>query len=208
MYLIVKVIDFINHIDKVIFLFLNRDVANPVFDAVMPFITNKNNFNVLFILIILGLLIFGGKKGRIAVLLGLIIVTLSDQLSSAVVKPLVGRIRPCHPDFLIAGARYLIGYKTSFSFPSSHAANMASTATWFSYRYKRYTWIFVTIAVLVGYSRIYVGVHYPTDVLGGAVIGVFCALMVMGAERGIAGLWRKSMDKRQTGGEGVQEEDS
>jgi undecaprenyl-diphosphatase len=186
--------------------FLNRDVANPVFDVIMPFITNKNNFNVPFILIILGLLIFGGKKGRITVLFGLVIVVMSDQLSSAVIKPLVGRIRPCHPEALIEGARYLIGYKTSFSFPSSHAANMASTATWFSYHYKRYSWIFITIAVLVGYSRIYVGVHYPADVLGGAAVGVFCAFIVMGAERGIAGLRRKRIDKRRTGEDDAQEE--
>jgi undecaprenyl-diphosphatase len=198
--------DFLYNIDRTVFLFLNRDVANPVFDAVMPFITNKNNFNIPFVLIILGLLFFGGKKGRIAVLLGLVIVVLSDQLSSAVIKPLVGRIRPCHPDFLIEGARYLIGTKISFSFPSSHAANMASTATWFSYRYKRYTWIFVIIAVLVGYSRIYVGVHYPSDVLGGAVIGVFCAYIIIGAERGISKLRKKRIDKRRTGEEDVQEE--
>lgn len=189
-------INFLYNIDRAVFLFINRDTANPVFDVFMPFITNKNNFNILFVLIILGLLIFGGKKGRIAVLLGLVIVTLSDQLSSAVIKPLIGRIRPCHPDFLIDGARYLIGTKISFSFPSSHAANMASAATWFSYQYKKYTWIFVTIAVLVGYSRIYVGVHYPSDVLGGAVIGVFCAFIVMGAERGIVKLWKKKLEKQ------------
>jgi undecaprenyl-diphosphatase len=200
------VINFLYNIDRTVFLFLNRDAANPVFDAVMPFITDKNNFNVLFVLIIVGLLIFGGKKGRLAVLLGLVIVTLSDQLSSAVIKPLVGRIRPCHPDFLIEGARYLIGTKTSFSFPSSHAANMASTATWFSYQYKRYTWIFVMIAVLVGYSRIYVGVHYLTDVLGGYIVGVFCAFIVIGAEKGIVKFWKKRIDNRQTGEEDVQDE--
>jgi undecaprenyl-diphosphatase len=181
-------------------------MANPVFDAVMPFITDKNNFTIPFILIILGLLIFGGKKGRIAVLLGLVIVTLSDQLSSAVIKPLVERIRPCHPNFLIEGVRYLIGTKTSFSFPSSHAANMASTATWFSYQYRRYTWIFVMIAVLVGYSRIYVGVHYLTDVLGGYIVGVFCAFIVIGAEKGIVKFWKKRIDNRQTGEEDVQDE--
>ena len=181
-------------------------MANPVFDVVMPFITNKNNFNIPFILIILGLLIFGGKKGRIAVLLGLVIVTLSDQFSSAVIKPLVGRIRPCHPDFLIEGARYLIGTKTSFSFPSSHAVNMASTATWFSYQYRRYTWIFVTIAVLVGYSRIYVGVHYLTDVLGGYIVGVFCAFIVISAKKGIVKFWKKRINNRQTGEENVQDE--
>jgi undecaprenyl-diphosphatase len=194
-------LNFLNNIDRAVFLFINRDAANPVFDAVMPFITDKNNFTIPFILIVLGLLIFGGKKGRITVLLGLVIVTLSDQLSSAVVKPLVARIRPCHPDFLIEGARYLIGTKISFSFPSSHAVNMASTATWFSYQYRRYTWIFVTIAVLVGYSRIYVGVHYPSDVLGGAIIGVFCAFLVIGAEKGIVKFWKKRRNNRQTGEE-------
>lgn len=200
--------DFLHNIDRSVFLFLNRDVANPVFDVVMPFITNKNNFNIPFVLIILALLILGGKKGRIAVLLGLIVVTLSDQLSSSVIKPLVGRIRPCHPDFLIEGARYLIGYKRSFAFPSSHAANMASAALWFSYQYKRYTWIFVAIAILVGYSRIYVGVHYPIDVLGGYVVGVFCAFMVIYAEKGISKLLQKRSDQQKIEEADVQEESS
>jgi undecaprenyl-diphosphatase len=200
--------DFLYHIDRTVFLFLNRDVANPVFDVIMPFITNKNNFSVPLLLILLALLIFGGKKGRIAVLLGVIVVVLSDQLSSSVIKPLVRRIRPCHPDFLIEGARYLIGTKRSFAFPSSHAANMASTALWFSYQYKRYTWIFVAIAILVGYSRIYVGVHYLIDVLGGYIVGVICAFMIICAERGISKLLQKRMNERKIGEADVQEESS
>ena len=192
--------EFLLSIDKALFLFFNKSVANPVFDVVMPFITNKYNFFIPIGLLVLYLLIFGGTKGRIAVLLAVIIVTMSDQISSFVIKPLVHRLRPCNPKALVEGGRFLLGYKKSFSFTSSHAANMAAMATLFSFKYPKLKTIFITIASLVAYSRIYVGVHYPADILGGIITGMFCALLVLFVEKKVRELWRTKIttDKNET----------
>jgi len=172
--------DLLYAIDRTLFLFLNRTVANPVFDWLMPIITEEHNQYIPILLIWLTLMIFCGKKGRITGLLIIVIITLSDQLSSSVIKPLVGRTRPC---FVVDGVRLLIDQSRSFSFPSSHATNMAAAATLFSVKYPRGRIVIISIAAAVAYSRIYVGVHYPSDLIGGAILGVLCAAVVLMAER-------------------------
>ncbi len=175
-------------IDCSVLLFLNRTLANPFFDFIMPYITEEDYWRIPIGVVWFALVIFGGKKGRITALLVVVILTLSDQLSSAVIKPWVNRVRPC---FVVEGVRLLIDQSGSPSFPSSHAANMAAMATLFSVKYRRYTAVFISIAGLVAYSRIYVGVHYPSDLLGGALVGVLCAAAVLGVERWVRKLWQE-----------------
>lgn len=172
-------------VDRGVFLFLNRTLSNPVFDFVMPYITESDYWRIPILVIWLALMIFGGKKGRIVALLVLIIITLSDQVSSSVIKSWVRRVRPC---FEVDGVRLLIRQSRSFSFPSSHASNMSAMATLFSVKYPRFKTIFISMAVLVAFSRIYVGVHYPSDILGGAVLGISCAVAVLFIERWFSNL--------------------
>jgi len=117
--------------------------------------------------------IFKEKKKALGVIaLVLIAAALSDLIAYRVLKPLFGRLRPCHPEFYIEGGRFLIGMKSSFSFPSNHAMNMFTAATVLSYFYQKYSYYFFGFAALIGFSRIYVGVHYPLDIIGGAVFGI------------------------------------
>ncbi len=167
---------FFYYIDRTLFYFLNHVFVNPVLDRLMPIITEEDNWRIPILLLWLSLMTFGGKKGRITALLVLFIVALSDQLVNFVIKPWVGRVRPC---FILENVRCLIDQPRSPSFPSSHAANMAAMATLFSYRYRRYTALFVFIAFLVSFSRIYVGVHYPSDMLAGWCVGIVCAVFVL-----------------------------
>jgi len=118
------------------------------------------------------LLIFGGKRGRIAVALLLVGITLSDQLCNSLIKPLVGRIRPCNA---LENVHLLINCTRSFSFPSSHATNIFTGAMILSFIYPKLRITLLFIATMVAYSRIYVGVHYPLDMLGGIVLGIICA---------------------------------
>jgi undecaprenyl-diphosphatase len=142
----------------------------------MPFITNHNHWILLYILVVVSLLWKGGKKGRICVLLLFIIIALSDQISSSLIKEAVGRIRPCH---VFSDINLLVPCGGGKSFPSSHAVNNFSAALVLSYFYREYKWIFFSIATLMAFSRVYVGVHYPFDVICGAIIGLLISFSII-----------------------------
>lgn len=161
--------------DTELLFFINQNLANSFFDILMPFITNLHNWRIPILIIWIALMIFGGKKGRVAGLLIIFVVVMSDQLSSAIIKPSIGRIRPCH---LYENLRLLVHCGGKYSFPSSHASNISAAAFLFSYFYRKGSIIFFCIALVVGFSRIYVGVHYPLDVLVGFVVG-FCSTFVI-----------------------------
>ncbi|MEN3038433.1 MAG: phosphatase PAP2 family protein [Candidatus Kryptonium sp.] len=162
-------------IDKSLFYFLNRGIANPIFDVLMPFITKDMNLRIFLGLIWLGLVIFGGRTGRILALLLIPAVAIADQLSSHVIKPMVGRIRPCHE---LENVRLLVGCGSGLSFPSSHATNSFAVAAVISKFYKKLAIYLFSFAFVVSFSRIYVGVHYPADVIFGMVLGVVVGFVV------------------------------
>jgi len=188
-------IEFIQKTDITLFLMLNRDVANPVLDVIMPYITDVDHWTIPILLIWLYMMIFKGKKGRLFGIGIIFAIGMSDFISSSVIKPWVHRLRPCHPEFFIEGGRFLMGMKKSMSFPSSHAANMGAMATYFTIRYPKTRWIVISIAVIIGYSRVYVGVHYVTDVIAGFLLGLLCAVFILNAEKWIGRVWQK----RKTG---------
>lgn len=170
---------FLYQIDHYLFELINGKLANPVFDFSMPIITDGVIWRYPIGFAVLLLFVFGGKKGRLAVLFGGILILLSDQTSSQILKPMFHRIRPCH---VVGELRLLVNCTGSFSFPSSHATNSFATAIFFSGKYRKAAPYLFTIAVLASFSRSYVGVHYPLDLLAGAVVGMFCAFAVMGLE--------------------------
>ncbi len=181
-------------LDVRVFRFLNGRVANPVFDAVMPVVTDLDRWRVLILLAWAALVIFGRTKGRWAALVLIPLIAASDQLSSTVLKPLVERMRPCE---VLGGVHLWYGpegwittpaviarsYKSSFSFPSSHAANITASMLFLGLVYRRLLVPLVAVAALVGFSRIYIGVHWPSDVLGGAALGAALACMAYVAFR-------------------------
>lgn len=155
-------------LDRALFFFFNQTIANSLFDLVFPFITRIRNALPLLIVACLYLLIKGGRKGRIAVVALVLSITIADMISHEVLKPFFHRTRPC---VALDGVRALLGIKTSFSFPSNHAANITAAAVVISFYYRKWIWPMSCIAVLIGFSRIYTGVHYPSDVLAGGVLG-------------------------------------
>ena len=163
---------FLIQVDRSVFLFFNKILSNLVFDTIFPIITEPRNWLIVAVIAMI-LFIFKEKKKALGVIaIVLIAAALSDLVAYRVLKPLFGRFRPCHPEFYIEGGRFLLGMKSSFSFPSNHAMNMFTAATVLSYFYQKYSCYFFGFAALIGFSRIYVGVHYPIDIIGGAVFGI------------------------------------
>lgn len=162
-------IDFLFSIDCAIFYFFNHNLSNPAFDRFFSTITNVNNWFITYIIFIGLLLIKGGKKGRIAILVALLLVAAGDQFGYRVLKESIGRVRPCDflPDVIMP-----IGCAGTSSFPSNHALNNFAVATFFSFVYPQYKIVLFISASLIAISRVYLGVHYPSDIVGGALIGM------------------------------------
>ncbi|MEJ2048750.1 MAG: phosphatase PAP2 family protein [Calditrichota bacterium] len=159
--------------DQNTFFFINKDISNLFFDKIMPFITNLDHWKIPILIIWIILLIKGGRKGRVAALLLIPVLVMCDQISAAVIKPWVGRIRPCHEFYNI---NLLVGCGGKLAFPSSHAANISGFGILFSIIYPRFWSGFCLLAIIVGFSRTYVGVHYPGDVLAGFFLGSIISL--------------------------------
>ena len=135
----------------------------------MLFITNAQNFIIPIILISAGLLYVERKRGAIILLSAVIILAVNDFLGHHILKELFARPRPCHVLELLKGIPHCT---QSFSFPSNHASNIFTLATLVSLCYKNTVLLAGMVALLVGFSRIYLGLHYPTDVIGGAFCGI------------------------------------
>ena len=162
-------IDVIINFDKKIFTFFNSSIANPVFDIFFPIITNQDIWIIPILLGIIILSIKGGTKGRIASIVLIIGVILADYSSAQIIKPYFQRLRPSHD--ILDQIRLLVPKGGRYGFVSSHAANMYVSATILGYFYSKQKRLFFTIASLVAFSRVYVGVHYPADIVFGGLLG-------------------------------------
>jgi len=162
--------------DIALFYFVNRTLQNPVFDILMPFVTNKYNWIIPVLLLYVWLWWKGGRTGWSAALLIIPVIILSDQISASLLKPFFHRTRPC---VALEDVHMLIGLKRSLSFPSSHATNMFAAAALFAMFFPKGSRYYFGFAALVAYSRVYVGVHYPFDVFGGALLGVAISIFVV-----------------------------
>ena len=170
-------IDTIVEIDKQIMVFLNKTISNPIFDFIMPIITNQN-FLVFFGLILIGYLAyFGGKRGKITIVLLLIAAGFSDAICFQIIKPWVGRIRPSHEFYEYINL--LVSKGGKYSFPSNHAANSFVFATVLSYFYDKNRISLYILASTIAFSRVYVGVHYPLDIIFGSIIGYIISWIIL-----------------------------
>lgn len=170
--------NFIQSFDAAVFRALNG-AACPALDFVMPFITDKANFYAVIIFGAAVILLKDRKNGARGLILLAMAVLLSD-FAATLVRNAVHRARPCNA---IDNVRLLVGCSKSFSFPSGHATAIFSAMVFLSLRYRRYAPAFLAVAVAVAYSRVYVGVHYPLDAVGGALLGTGVALVFAEADR-------------------------
>ena len=163
--------------DKSIFSFFNSTISNPIFDVFFPIITNQDIWTIPILIGVIILSIKGGKRGKISSAILVIAIILADYSSAQILKPFFQRLRPSHE--LIDGIRLLVQKGGKYGFVSSHAAYIFAAATVLSYFYIKYKKLFFTIAVLVAFSRVYVGVHYPADIFFGSLLGYGLAWVVL-----------------------------
>ena len=155
-------------LDLDLFRFINLTLMNPVFDQVIPWFSGNPLFAPLVVVAVVLFLWLGRTRGALCVLMLALVVGLGDGLIANTIKHAVGRERPF---MVLADAHCLVGKSGSGSMPSSHAANCFAAAMVLLAYYRRSAWIMFPLASLVGFSRIYTGVHYPSDVLAGTILG-------------------------------------
>lgn len=173
--------DWVVDFDTNLFLWVNSR-HNLFWDLFMSCASGKFIWGPLYIAIIFGLWRAIGFKAMVAaVVICCLMVLLADQLTASFLRPYIGRLRPSHVESPVSDIVHLVqGYRGgAFGFPSSHAANTFAVATLMSLLFKRWYFscsIFIW-ACLNCYSRSYLGLHYPGDLVVGMVIGALCGFL-------------------------------
>lgn len=155
--------------------YLRRDWLDPVW----IWITTLGNGGMIWILLSVGLLI--PKKTRKTGMLALLALAFSYLINNLLLKNLIARTRPYE---VIAGLHTLVGAQRDYSFPSGHTASSFTAAVVLFCRLpKCFSSFLLLLAFLIAFSRLYVGVHYPSDIIGGAISGTLIALLLLWADK-------------------------
>ncbi|HLK30981.1 MAG TPA: phosphatase PAP2 family protein [Puia sp.] len=161
--------------DYLLFTKINRQWTNPFFDAVLPFLRESEIWLPFYLFLLVFATLNFSKKGWWWSFALIMTAITSDLFSSSVMKQLIFRLRPCQDPAISQYVRVLVSYcPQSSSFTSSHACNHFSVAMFIFMTMKHTSnwWRLVFLwAFAISYSQIYVGVHYPLDIIGGTILG-------------------------------------
>jgi membrane-associated phospholipid phosphatase len=168
--------DFLLQFDRHLFHFINHDLGNAFFDLVMPVLRNRLVWIPLYVFIFIFCLFRYKKQGGIIILLLALTFGAADYGSATIIKSMYKRVRPCNDPAIAATIVRRVDCGTGYSFPSTHASDHFAIAVFLCIVfYKRYKWVLpasLLWAAAISFAQIYVGVHYPIDVIGGTIYGV------------------------------------
>ena len=178
-------IDTLINIDKEIFIAIHTGLANPVLDWLMPILRDAKTWAPLYLFFVVLAVRKYKAQGVYIVLATVLIVVLTDRFSAGFMKPFFERLRPCHEPGLATYIRNLIDCGGQYGFISSHATNhfgMAVMFTWFFKKVSTMTylnWVFYVWAGIISFAQVYVGKHYPGDVIVGMICGILIGKIIL-----------------------------
>lgn len=161
--------DFLYSLDLMIFYFFNHTISLPILDKFFSIMTSVNNWYIAYVILLGISWTKGGIRGKIAVIGVILLIVASDQTGYRLLKEFFARPRPCD---VLTDVITPIGCTGTFSFPSNHALNNFAAALFFYKLFPKLKWVLFVTASLIAISRVYLGLHYPSDIIGGALIGI------------------------------------
>ncbi|MEJ7780259.1 MAG: phosphatase PAP2 family protein [Daejeonella sp.] len=165
----------LNQFDQSLFFAINQGLSNPFFDWLMPHLRNRYFWTPLYLFLLIFFARNYGKQGWLLLVFMGLAFGFSDYSASSIIKPAFERLRPCNDPEIKADVNSLIACGTGFSFPSSHAANHFALAVFliimFYEKWKPIILLGLLWASSISFAQVYVGVHYPGDIMFGALLG-------------------------------------
>ncbi|HHU87586.1 MAG: phosphatase PAP2 family protein [Pelotomaculaceae bacterium] len=172
-------IESIKYLDASCFKWINGSLHNSFFDGLMPLLSYAGQGGLIWIALGLSFFIFGRRSWKNAALLMLLALFASFLVDEELLKNIFRRPRPFET---FAGINLLVLPPDSYSFPSAHTANAFAAGLVLARKIPSVAGPVLALALLIAFSRVYVGVHYPLDILAGALVGAACALFVLKLE--------------------------
>jgi len=186
-----SLLKWLEHLDKILFVLVQHDSDNSVLDVIMPVFREPLTWIPLYAFMLFyafrmgkkksdgnaaGRHVAGGSKAWAFIVLTLLTFAVTDTVTAQVLKPMFGRLRPCHDPELQPYLRALVDCGGLYSMPSNHAANHFGLAAFWFFSIREVTgrnwrWLWIWAAIIC-YAQVFVGKHYPFDVLAGAIFGI------------------------------------
>jgi undecaprenyl-diphosphatase len=175
-------VNIIEQWDKELFLFLNS-LNHPFLDPIMYWISDRFIWIPFYVFVLILIIKHRGVKSLYVILPAVaLLIALSDQIALQLFKEVFKRYRPCHNEELKSMVHLVKGCGGLYGFVSSHAANSFALAGFLGFLLKdKYSWFIPLIlvwALVVSYSRIYLGAHYPGDIIVGALLGALLGALI------------------------------
>lgn len=175
--------ELLHNIDFWLFDFINNDLSNTFFDWILPPFRNRDTWLPLYILLIIYLVFKFRLRSILIIVLAIAAVGAADGISSHVLKPFVERLRPCNVPELVNQFVLRVNHCSGgFSFPSSHTANHFALAAFIGLvLYKKNKWFWhlgIIWAAIISFAQVYVGVHFPLDVIFGGLLGLLLGYII------------------------------